>query len=111
MNINNKNDSMWNLLNKAYQNQNTDKNNISNYSPNNHSIFKTQETAKTESLFSLFDNQTTLYTPNTIQDSFEKSNEITKIQNLASTFNQDLSKLGEAMYKNGIINKEEKMGF
>ncbi|WP_104722700.1 hypothetical protein [Helicobacter mesocricetorum] len=111
MDINNKNNSMWGLLDKAYQNQKTNNNNISNDLSNNNSLFKTQEATKTESLFNLFDNKTSLYTSNAIQDSFEKSDTITKIQNFASTFNQALSELGEAMYKNGIINKEEKMGF
>lgn len=111
MNINDKNSSMWGLLNKAYQNKNTNNDSISEYLPKNNSTFKAQKTTKTESLFNIFNDKPNLYTPSTIQDSFEKSNTMTKIQNFAATFNQNLSELGEAMYNNGIINKEEKMGF
>ena len=33
------------------------------------------------------------------------------MQNFASIFSGDLKNLGNAMYENGILNKEEKMGY
>ncbi|EES89825.1 hypothetical protein [Helicobacter canadensis] len=112
MNVTDKNSSMWNLLSQSYDAQNNNaNNNISGYSSplKNDSVFGAQEISKTDS--NLFSQENSFYTPSQIQDTLEISQELSTIQNFATNFSGDLKELGESMYENGLLNKEEKMGF
>ncbi|MCH5323389.1 MAG: hypothetical protein J1E31_07455 [Helicobacter sp.] len=112
MNVDNTQNSMWGLLNQSYS-QNTNKNNdILGY--NNSSATKeAQKSSSLEGVFDLFSGENSLPTlENSPQDSFEISNQLQKIQNLAARTNSsNLANLGEEMYQNGLLNQEEKMGF
>lgn len=112
MNITDKNTSMWGLLSQSYNKNNNNENNITGYSSSkSDSIFGTQEISSTDLVSSLFSQENSLYSPSQIQDSVEISNDLSKMQNFASIFSGDLKNLGNAMYENGILNKEEKMGY
>ncbi|PZT47938.1 hypothetical protein B6S12_06375 [Helicobacter valdiviensis] len=120
MNINNQNAGMFGLLSQAYDNQYNNKdNNISGYPKQNsgNSSFNIEETSSINETSSLFSTQGTFFNPSLIQDTFESSNELAKIQSFASSFEAEIKnpnntqKLGEAMYENGILNKQEKIGF
>lgn len=112
MNITDKNTSMWGLLSQSYNKNNNNENNITGYSSSkSDSIFGAQETSSTDLVSSLFSQENSLYSPSQIQDSVEISSDLSKMQNFASIFSGDLKNLGNAMYENGILNKEEKMGY
>ncbi len=121
MNINDKGNT-WSLLNQSYTQQNTKSNDIG-YSKDSHSFFGTQSTQDAQStdaissLFNLGSNPTTTTTLE-IQDSFEISPELLKLQNFARSFSENFTKnleslenLGNAMQQNGILTSEEKVGF
>ena len=112
MNVDNTQNSMWGLLNQSYS-QSTNKNNdIFGYN-NPSSTKETQKSSSLEGVFDLFSGENSLPTlENSPQDGFEASNQLQKIQNLASKTNSsNLANLGEEMYQNGLLNQEEKMGF
>lgn len=112
MNVTDKNSQMWNLLSQSYDKQNNNtNNNISGYSSptKSDSIFGAQEVSEVDS--SLFSQESSFYTPSQIQDSLEISKELSTMQRFAAEFSGDLEQLGAAMYENGILNREEKMGF
>ncbi|CAM2816501.1 hypothetical protein [Helicobacter burdigaliensis] len=118
MNVNNQK-GMFGLLSQAYDNQYNNKdNNISGYpKQNSNSAFNIEEASNVSETSSLFSTNGTFFNPSLIQDSFESSNELSKIQSFASSFDEEIKdlgsakKLGEAMYDNGILNQQEKMGF
>ncbi|MDE5926272.1 MAG: hypothetical protein K2N75_08280 [Helicobacter sp.] len=123
MNVNDKNQSMWGLLNQSYTQQNTKSNNISGYSNDSNSLFSTQNTQNSQgidAISNLFNvdssNNKTIITE--IQDSFEISAELSNLQNFAQNFSakfennfESLKDLGDAMLQSGILNNEEKVGF
>ncbi|CAM3571000.1 hypothetical protein [Helicobacter sp. UBA3407] len=120
MNVNDKNQSMWGILQQSYTQQNTKSNNISGYSKDSNSLFGTQNTQGIDTISSLFnvDSNTDKTTITEIQDSFEVSAELTNLQHFAKNFSakfennfESLKDLGDAMLQSGILNKEEKMGF
>lgn len=118
MNVNDKNSSMWNLLNQSYAQQNTKSNDISGFN-NSNSVFSTQNQQGVNGISSLFNLDSDTKTTNTeIQDSFEISSELSNLQKFAKSFSQSLANnfenlenLGNAMQQNGILSKEEKIGF
>ncbi len=123
MNVTDKNQSMWGLLNQSYTQQNTKSDNVSGYSDNSHSSFGTQNaknTQEVDAITSLFDlgSKTTTQTTTEIQDSFEMSAELSKLQEFAKQFSMDSLKklgnwanLGNAMQQSGLLSPEEKIGF
>ena len=118
MNVNDKNSSMWNLLNQSYAQQNAKSNDISGFN-NSNSVFSTQNQQGVNGISSLFDLDSNTKIANMeIQDSFEISSELSNLQNFAKNFSQSLANnfeklenLGNAMQQNGILSKEEKIGF
>lgn len=123
MNVTDKNQSMWGLLNQSYTQQNAKSDNISGYYDNSHSLFGTQNaknTQEVDAISSLFDlgSKTTTQTTTEIQDSFEISAELSKLQEFAKQFSMDSLKklgnwesLGNAMQQSGLLSPEEKIGF
>lgn len=122
MNVNDKNQSMWGLLNQSYTQQNAKSDNISGYSNNSHSLFGAQNTKNTQevdAISSLFDlGSKTTQTTTEIQDSFEISAELSKLQEFAKQFSMDSfgklgnwESLGNAMQQSGLLSPEEKVGF
>lgn len=112
MNVNDRNNSMVNLLSQSYDKQNSNANNITGYQQNDqsNSIFGTQKSSETSDVSSLFGTGSS-YLPSDIQDKFEMSGDLAKLQYFSSSFKDDIKELGQAMYDNGILNEEEKMGF
>ncbi|MDA3966680.1 MULTISPECIES: hypothetical protein [Helicobacter] len=111
MNVNDKNNSMVSLLSQSYNKQNSNTNDISGYQPkDSNSIFGAQKSSETSNISSLFD-AGSMYLPSSVEDKFEVSGELAKLQHFSSSFDDDLKDLGQAMYDNGILNAEEKMGF
>lgn len=111
MNVNDKNSSMVSLLSQSYNKQNSNTNDISGYQPkDSNSIFGTQKSSATSGVSSLFDAGST-YLPSNVDDKFEISGELAKLQHFSSSFDNELKDLGQAMYDNGILNAEEKIGF
>lgn len=122
MNVTDKNQSMWGLLNQSYTQQNKS-DNISGYSNGSNSPFSTQNaknTQEVDAISSLFDlgSKTATQTTAEIQDSFEISAELSKLQEFAKQFSMESLKklgnwesLGNAMQQSGILSPEEKIGF
>ncbi|PKT76900.1 hypothetical protein BCM35_02965 [Helicobacter winghamensis] len=113
MQVGDKNNQMWGLLSQAYdQNKSSNLTGFTNKSDSN-SVFSTKETQKTQGIDALFDTANTNTTTREIEDVLTLSHDFTKMRDFAKDFsiNGNLSELGDAMMQNGILSKEEKMGF
>ncbi|QOQ98621.1 hypothetical protein [Helicobacter winghamensis] len=113
MQVGDKNNQMWGLLSQAYdQNKSSNLTGFTNKSDSN-SVFSTKETQKAQGIDALFDTANTNTTTREIEDVLTLSHDFTKMRDFAKDFsiNGNLSELGDAMMQNGILSKEEKMGF
>lgn len=110
MQVNDKNASMWNILNGNYSPQKSISDSTSE--KNSSSITNTQKTEKTIGIDSLFSqNATNTLESEKIEDTFEVSNTFQNMKKIANDFDGNFANLGNSMLDYGILSNEEKIGF
>ena len=110
MQVNDKNASMWNILNGNYSPQKSISDSISE--KNSSSITNTQKTEKAIGIDSLFSqNATNTLESEKIEDTFEVSNTFQNMKKIANDFDGNFANLGNSMLDYGILSNKEKIGF